>query len=473
MTLPRIRKLRTGASGGEQVDGMPAPAVVQSNPAHVRVGDGYAATHVVCGYPADVGPAWCDPLLSYPGRVDVALHVEPVPSQVAAPMLKSQRARLESTRRLDADSGRLGDPAVEAASVDAADLAERVARGAAKLFHTGLYVTAHGRDLDELATVNAGVRAAGASTLLDLQPATFRHQHGWASTLPLGVDELRMRRILDTDALAAVFPFASTDLPAPPPGHPGGVDAVLFGLSTTSRSVLMWNRWAQDNHNMVVLARSGAGKSYLVKLDVLRNLYHGVHVAVVDPEDEYVGVAEHVGGTVIRLGATGVRVNPLDIPSGWDTSLSAWCAHLHRFIAVLLGAPVGVDDGHVLDEALIHTYLSAGITSDPATWGRPAPLLRDLTDHLARQDTTGGRRLAGRLAPYATGSFSGLFDGPTSTVPYGHLVVWSLRNLPDEMRTVGIYLALSTIWNTINTTGRRRRTGAAAGGRRRGVAADA
>jgi hypothetical protein len=194
---------------------------------------------VVCGYPAAVGPAWLDPLLSYPGRVDVAMHIDPVPPTIAAGMLKKQRARLESTRRLDADGGKLGDPAVEAAATDAADLAERVARGAAKLFRTGIYLTVHARTLDELATTSPGVRAAAASVLLNLQPATFRHHLGYTTTLPLGVDAIGMTRILDTDALAAIFPLAGADLPAPAPGQIPGADAVRYGVNTTSAGVLL------------------------------------------------------------------------------------------------------------------------------------------------------------------------------------------------------------------------------------------
>jgi hypothetical protein len=164
------------------LDLLPAPAGLQVTPGHVRLGDGYAATFAVCGYPAAVGPAWLDPLLSYPGRVNVALHIDPVPAAIAAGMLKKQRARLESTRRLDADGGKLGDPAVDAAATDAADLAERVARGAAKLFRTGIYLTVHARSLDELADACAAVRSAAASVLLDLQPATFRHHLGYTTT---------------------------------------------------------------------------------------------------------------------------------------------------------------------------------------------------------------------------------------------------------------------------------------------------
>jgi type IV secretory pathway VirB4 component len=429
---------------------------VQVTDRHVRVGDGYAATYAVCGYPAAVGPAWLDALLSYPGRVDVAVHISPLPAQLAAPMLRRARARLESTRRLAADKGKLGDPMVAAAAEDAAGLADRVARGAAKLFRTGIYLTVHGRSLDELAEVAAGVRAAAAGAMLDLQPATFRHHLGYTTTLPLGVDALGMTRVLDTDALAAAFPLAGADLPAPAPGQTVGTEAVLYGVNTTSAGVLMWNRWAQDNHNSVVLARSGAGKSYFVKLEVLRSLYQGVQVAVIDPEDEYTTLAAHVGGTVVQLGAPGVKLNPLDLPAARrpDTLRRRGLA-LHTIIAVMLGPPgqhgsLEPAEKAALDRAITATYHQAGITNDPGSWGRPAPLLADLAAALARDSDPAAAQLAARLAPWVTGAFSGLFDAP-STVAGGHLVVWSLRHLPEELRTIATMLALDAIWRDIDT----------------------
>jgi len=459
----KTSKKNTTVAAGEQ---MPSPAALSVTPWHVKVGDGYAQTFAVTGYPAEVGPAWLDPLLSYPGRVDVAMHVNPVAAQLAAPMLRKQRARLESSRRLDADQGRLGDPATDAAAHDAADLAQRVARGAAKLFDTGIYVTVHGRDLDELATVTAGVKSAAASMLLDLSPATFRHQQGWVATLPVGVDPLKMRRILDTTALAAAFPLASADLAAPAPGLVVPPEGVLYGVNTTSPGVLVWNRWSQDNHNSVVLARSGAGKSYFVKLEVLRSLYQGVDVSVIDPEDEYAVLAEHVGGTVVQLGQPGVRVNPLDLPDDQRAdTLTRRGLYLHTLISVMLGAAPPPTERAALDRAITATYAAAGITSDPGTWGRPAPLLRDLAGTLHADADPAAAQLAARLAPWTSGNFSSLFDGPTSTRPDGHLVVWSLRHLPDELRTVGTLLALDSIWSAIDTP--HPRGGSARQGRRR------
>src|SRR4051812_35004757 len=170
----------TSTSG---VAGVVAPASVEVTPRYVRVGDGYAATLVVTGYPAEVGPAWLEPLLAWPGRLDVTMHIEPMPTADAATRLRRQRARLESTRRLDADKGRLGDPATDAAADDAAELAERLARGQARLFRVGLYLTVHAMTPDDLVEAVAQVRSAAASVLLDTHPVTWRQLQGWTTTL--------------------------------------------------------------------------------------------------------------------------------------------------------------------------------------------------------------------------------------------------------------------------------------------------
>ena len=441
-----------------------APASVEVTPRFLRVGDGYAATLVVTGYPAEVGPAWLEPLLSWPGRLDLALHIDPLPAPTAATRLRNQRARFESSRRADNAKGKLADPYVEAAADDAADLAERLARGAAKLFRVGLYATVHARSEAELLDACAQVKAAAASTLLEVQPATWRHLPGWTTTLPLATDTLQMLRTMDTAALAAAFPLASADLPAPLPGEDHPTGGILYGTNPDSSGVVWWDRWAQENHNGVVLARSGAGKSYFVKLDVLRNLYSGVQVAVVDPEDEYLRLADAVGGTIVRLGVAGVKLNPLDLPTHdrRPDVLTRRGLFLHTLISVMLGHAPPPAERAAADRAILSTYRAAGITPDPATHHRPAPLLADLTRTLLADPDPAAHQLAARLVPWVQGSFSDLFNAPTSTHPSGHLVVWSLRHLPDELRAVGTLLALDHIWGQIDAPSTRRLGGASA-----------
>ena len=293
---------------------MPGPPSVEVAARHVRTGDDWSATLAVTGYPAEVSAGWLEPLLSYPGRVDVTLHIEPIPVAVAAARLRRQRARLESGRRAGIDRGQLDDPDTEAAADDARDLAYRLARGEGKLFRLGLYLTVHAGSEEELAAEVQAVRALAASLLLVTVPATFRSLQGWATTLPAGTDQLLLRRTMDTAALAATFPFTSPDLPRDP-ADPQALPGVLYGLNTAGPGLVAWDRWAADNHNSVTLAASGAGKSYLAKLEILRSLYEGTECWVIDPEDEYARLAGAVGGAYVHLGAPGVHLNPFDLPA--------------------------------------------------------------------------------------------------------------------------------------------------------------
>ncbi|WP_173058183.1 VirB4 family type IV secretion system protein [Phytohabitans houttuyneae] len=450
--MPRRTRPGSATTAPQQAGGAAAlgPASVEVAARHLQVGDGYAAVLIVTHYPAEVSTAWLEPLLSWPGRLDLTLHIEPVPAVVAASRLRAQRARLETVRRSDADRGRLDDPNTDAAAGDAAELADRVARGAARLYRVGIYLTVHCPSLDELVEAVAEVRATAASVLLDTVPATWRQLQGWTSGLPLGVDSLGMRRVFDSDSLACAFPLACADLPAPLPGDPPQPGGVLYGLNTATAGVVWWDRWTAHNYNSIVLARSGAGKSYFIKLEIVRSLLDGVVVQVVDPEDEYIRLATAVGGTVVQLGAAGVRINPLDIPTGdcHPEAFNRRVQFIRTLVAVMLGTDLAAPERAAVETAVLTAYEQAGIDLDPASWSRPAPLLRDVAAALHTGDPV-ARALAGQLAPWTSGSLKDVFDGPSTTVPTGQLVVWSTRQLSDELRPAAMLLALDAIWRQV------------------------
>jgi hypothetical protein len=450
--MTRTRLLGIPRRGVERVQvGLPGPDALEVDPRTVRAGGVLHQTLAVTGYPREVGPGWLQPLLDHPGPIDVALHLEPVPSVVAAERLRRQLARLESSQRLDAARGRLDDPQLDTATHDAHQLARRLATGEGRLLRVGLYVTVRGHTPAELDHELARVQGLLGSLLLDAHPVTFRALQGWLTTLPLGLDQLRLHRTMDTAAVAAGFPFASADLPLPATG------GVLLGRNLRTQGLVCWDRWAQPNFNQVLLARSGAGKSYLAKLEAVRWLYQGVQVLVIDPEHEYQRLADAVGGACLRLGAPGVHLNPFDLGREPD-ALTRRALFAHTLLAVLLGGPLEPAASAVVDRAVIAAYAARGITSDPRTHPRRAPLLADLAQALAADPDPAGAGLAGQLAPYVTGSHRGLFQQPTSTHPDRHLLVFSLRELPEELKPTGTLLALDTLWRHItNQQDRRRR----------------
>jgi type IV secretory pathway VirB4 component len=449
MTNLLSRTARTGTTQRGSLTSSPfGPDAVEVLPRSLRVGEGWCASFAIVGYPREVGNGWLEPLTAHPGRLDVALHLEPIPAKVAADRLRRQLARLESGRRADATKGRLLDPEVEVAALDARELAAGLARGEQKLFRVGLYLTVHAHSETALETECARVRSTCASMLLDAQPATWRTLQGWTSTLPLGVDALGQRRSFDTEALAASFPFASAELSA--------TSGILYGTTTNGSGLVLWDRFAQDNHNSVILARSGAGKSYLAKLEALRSLYAGIEISVVDPEDEYRRLAETVGGAYLHLGAPGVHINPFDLATG-EEALTRRALFVHTLVAVLLGEKLDPAATAALDRGIVGAYEAVGITADPRSHARPAPLLRDLSSALEADGDPSARALASRLAPFVTGTHRGLFDGPTTTRPDGHLVVFSLRDLPDELKAAGTLLTLDAIWRRVSDPANRKR----------------
>ena len=441
-------------AGSSSPAGLVGPDAVEVGARRLRLGEGYAATLAIAGYPREVGAGWLDPLLSHPGRLDVAIHVDPVPAAVAADRLRRQRARLESARRMTAAKERLADPDVDVAAEDAADLAARLARGEGRLFRVGLYLTVRADTPAGLDAEVARVRALCASLLLDAQPATWRQLQGWVTTLAVGVDNLGLRRSFDTAALAAAFPFATAELPGS-----GAGAGVLYGRAATGGGLVCWDRFAQPNYNSVILARSGAGKSYLAKLEALRSLYAGIEVAVIDPEDEYARLARTVGGTHLALGTPGVRVNPFDPdPADGPEALVRRALFAHTLVPVLLGEALDPAARAALDRGVLAAYHGAGISSDPRTFARPAPTLADVTEALAGdEEDPAARTLAARLGRFVAGSHKGLFDGPTTTRAAGHLVVFSLAALADELKAAGTLLAVDNVWRAVTNPAARRR----------------
>ena len=280
------------------------PGGIEHHPGHIVVDGVYCSTMTVRCYPAVVLPGWLEAVSTYPARVDVSIHAEPLDQLQAANRLKKQRARLESTRRHDLGRGRLDDPMVEAAAEDAAELAHRVARAEARLFRAVIHLTAYADSLAELAAIVTDLKALLASQLSSTVPATFRHESGWRSSLPVATNRLGPSRTLETLSLAASLPIASPDLPVNA-RNPG----VLWGLNTVTGNPVFFDRWSQQNHNSVVLGASGGGKSYFAKLDVARELMRGTRVVVVDPEGEYTGLAESLGGVLAAPGQ-----EPGDVP---------------------------------------------------------------------------------------------------------------------------------------------------------------
>lgn len=450
---------RRFARGTRSVADLVAPAAVEVTRQHLRLDQQYCRTLVVTGYPRTVSPGWLGPLIDFAEPLEISLHLYPLETSQMVSALTHKMVQLHSSRLLAARGGKLADPEREVAYADADKLRDALQRGEEKVFSVSFYLLLRAHSLAALDDLTRRVEVTLAGMLAHSRVAIFEQDSGFRSCLPMGQDLLRVYRNLDTRSLATTFPFSSSALTME--------RGVLYGVARHNHQPVIVDPFDEslENANMVIFAKSGAGKSYFTKLVALRNLLCDVDFLVVDPEDEYRAVCDAVGGQYLRLASTSAQhLNPFDLPppspdaDGRDP-LSEQVAALVGLLGVMLvdqGALLDTDARALLDRAIYETYAAVGITADPATHARPAPLLRDLHTTLAQMANEHAGALATRLRRYVDGSLAGLFTGPTNAALDRAFVVFNVQSLEPELRPIGIHLIASFIWNQVRRVRRPR-----------------
>jgi len=441
-----------------------APSSLEIHSSYFRLGTKYGRTLYVYGYPRRIFTGWLSPLINIDEVLDISMYIYPVESQVILTNLRKKVTQLEATMSINGEKGRTRDPGLEAAIQDAEELRDQIQVGSERFFRFGLYVTLYADSLDELQFVQHKVETLFGQQLIFSKVASSQQEQGLNSTVPQLTDQLQIRRNMNTGAISTSFPFTSADLT--------DGKGVLYGINMHNNGLVIFDRFSLENANMVVFAKSGAGKSFTVKLEALRSMMVGSDVIIIDPENEYQKLCEAVGGSYVRLSLNSdTRINPFDLPRVIDNdeaedALRANLVTLHGLFRLMLGGSQVTAAGQNmsaltpaeeadLDQALIDTYARAGITSDPLTHGSLPPTIAGLYDTLLHMGGT-GPALAQRLRKYTTGTFAGIFSQQSNIDINNHMVVFNIRDLEDELRPVAMYIVLSHIWNIVRTDQRKR-----------------
>jgi conjugal transfer ATP-binding protein TraC len=365
---------------------------------------------------------------------------------------------------INMEKGKVRDPGLEAALQDAEELRDQLQIGAEKFFRYGLYITLYADSLDELNFIQHKIETIFGQQLVFSKVASSQQEQGLNSSIPQLTDELQIRRNMNTGAISTSFPFTSADLT--------DNKGVLYGINMHNNGLVIFDRFSLENANMVVFAKSGAGKSFTVKLEALRSMMVGADIVIIDPENEYQKLCDAVGGSYIRLSlSSDTRINPFDLPRVIDTdeaddALRANLVTLHGLLRQMLGgAGVGAGGQVVaglspaeeadIDQALIDTYARVGITSDPLTHNSTPPTISDLYDTLLHMGGT-GPSLAQRLRKFTSGTFAGIFSQQSNIDINNNMVVFNIRDLEDELRPTAMYIVLNHIWNITRTDQRKR-----------------
>jgi len=441
-----------------------APSSIEIHASYFRLGTKYGRTLYIYGYPRQIYTGWLSSLINIDEVLDVSMYIYPVDSQVILNNLRKKVTQLEASTSINNEKGKTRDPGLEAAINDAEELRDQIQLGAERFFRFGLYVTLYADSLDELSFVQNKIETLFGQQLVFSKVASSQQEQGLNSTIPQMSDQLQIRRNMNTGAISTSFPFTSADLT--------DNTGILYGINMHNNGLVIFDRYKLENANMVVFAKSGAGKSFTVKLEALRSMMLGTEVIIIDPENEYQKLAEAVGGSYVRLSLnSNTRINPFDLPRVIDSdeaedALRANLVTLHGLFRLMLGGTQVAANGTTmaalnpveeadLDQALIDTYARVGITSDPLTHRSPPPTISDLYDTLLHMGGT-GPQLAQRLRKYTTGTFAGIFSQQSNIDINNPMVVFNIRDLEDELRPVAMYIVLSHIWNITRTIQKKR-----------------
>jgi conjugal transfer ATP-binding protein TraC len=444
-----------------------APSSLEFQSSYFQLGTRFARTYYVYGYPRQVYTGWLSSMVNLDEVMDMSIYVYPVESQVVLENLRKKVTQLEAGLQLDAEKGRIRDPAKQAAILDAEEIRDKLQVGEERFFRFGLYFTIYGSSLEELEFISHKVESMLGQQLVFSKPASAQQEQGLNSTAPQFIDQLQIRRNMSTGAISTSFPFTSADLSQD--------NGILYGINMHNSGLVIFDRFTLENSNSVVFAKSGAGKSFAVKLEALRSLMMGTEIFIIDPENEYERMCDAVGGAYVRLSLnSATRINPFDLPKVIDTdeadnALRSNLITLHGLFRLMMGGAqaqmVGGSTAMMpalspseeadLDAALIETYAKAGITNDPLTHSSPPPTITDLYDTLLHMGGL-GPQLAQRLRKYTSGTFAGIFSQPSNINIDNPMVVFNVRDLEDELRPVAMYIVLNYIWNKTKTDQKRR-----------------
>lgn len=431
-----------------------APSSFEAGYDHIKIDGLYCQTFFVYTYPRYIDTNWLSPVVNYDVTMDISQYIYPISSEDIMKVLKTKVAQLQSSIRIAADKGNVRDPALETALEDAESLRTELQRGQEKFFQYGLYFTVYSPNEDELRKSTKELQSLLAGKLVLSKRADLQMERGFTSTIPICLDDIAVQRNMNTSPLSTTFPFISSELTSN--------DGILYGLNRHNESLIIFDRFSLENANSTVFAKSGAGKSYAVKLEILRSLMFGTDVIVIDPENEYKALTETVGGTYLSVSLNSDRrINPFDLPTPLEGEelkpgdlLRSAVINLTGLMRLMLGTISAQEEG-VLDKALIDTYATKGITMDVIDPSKfPVPTMADFYSVLSAMD--GAADMSQRIAKYVTGTYAGVFNKETNVTLDTGLMVFSVRDLEDELRPVAMYIILNYIWNRVRSTLKKR-----------------
>lgn len=429
-----------------------APSAFNVEPSFLQLGDTFCRTIYTISYPRYISIGWSSPIINLSQTMDISMFFYPVKSSIILKQLKNKVGALQAQLNADSEKGAARDPMRQTALNDIEKLRDDLTQGIEHFFQFSFYITIYSKNKEELDQTSEDIENIFGAKLINSRKVLFQAEQGFNSTLPIASDEVMVSFNMNSSPIAASFPFISAELTSD-----GGI---LYGINRHNNSLILFDRFSLQNANMSVFATSGAGKSYAVKLEILRSMMMGTDVIVIDPEREYEHLSEAVGGTYINISlSSDSQINPFDLPrpTGGDYStddiIRGAVITMKGLLRIMLGGMTTEQDS-IMDRALIETYAKKDITPDADLSVVTPPIMQDLQEIL--EGMTGSEELVLKLHKFTDGTFSGLFNAPTNVELNNQLMIFSVRDLEDELRPMAIYAIINYIWNVVRSESKKR-----------------
>ncbi len=430
-----------------------APSAIEITQNYLKIGERFAKSFFIFSYPRYISTGWLSPIINSDIPMDISLFIHPAESEMILKQLRKRVTEVQAEIMEKEEKGLIRDPALETAYQDIESLRDRLQTAQERMFKFGLYITVYADSEKELRDIETTLRSILESRLIYIKPALYQQKQGFISSSPYGLDQLNVHTSMNTGPLSSLFPFVSFDL--------SSSEGILYGINRHNNSLVLFDRFSLENANSVVFAKAGAGKSYAIKLEILRSLMIGVDSIVVDPENEYQFLSDAVGGSFFNISlASDHHINPFDLPTPREDErpedvLRSNIINLVGLLRVMLGGLTPEEDA-IIDRALAETYAAKDITpeSDPHAWKENIPLLSDLEAVLEGME--GGEALVRRLRKFTKGTFSQFFNQPTNISMEKPLVVFGIRDMEDELRPIAMFIIMRYIWNAVRSELKKR-----------------
>jgi conjugal transfer ATP-binding protein TraC len=446
--IPKI-----GEGGGIGVKDIIAPPSIKVNPDCVEVGERFAKTFFVFSYPRYLSTGWFSSVVNMDYPMDISFFLHPIETNLILKQLRRRVTESEAELAEREEKGLIRDPSLETAYRDLEQLRDRLTTAQERMFQLGIYITVYTNDKNKLDAIESDLRSSLEARLVYIKPSLYQQDKGFNSTAPYGTDLLDVHTPMNTSPLSSIFPFISFDL--------SSNKGILYGINRHNSSLILFDRFSLENANTTVFGVAGSGKSYTIKLELLRSLMAGTDCIVLDPENEYRQLSDAVQGSFFSISLSSENhINPFDLPEPQDDEdpsdvLRSNIINLVGLLRIMLGGLTPEEDG-IIDIALTETYASKDINphSDPKEWKENIPLMEDLEAVLETMEGT--ESLLARLRKYTAGTYSKFFNQQSNVNMENNMVVFGIRDMEEELRPIAMFIVMRYIWNAIRTKLKKR-----------------